>query len=325
MDRYIARFSTKMFAKCGNIVLVWTDSGEDKDFDFIPGANADHLKGAVDRLDFCPIFFEKDLSEKPATPPLAGTGSQTARVNQPLSSLPGNYGYTINWKRAAVDPLSTLQELFTFHAASEVQYLNMLEQFITEQITHAESMSGETEIGSILHFDYAKSILVRHDAHIQSVLCFLQSDLQEWEEATPQNQSPDGDLLSTLQTDLGYLSTRIHNIIELCEAGRSTIMSNTSIEENKRSNEQAALVADLTKATTRLTFIFLPISFVTSVFGMNFRQFGQGNLSIWLWVAITLPLLVLCIILVERGGYLKKFLGKVLKTLAENFDKFVCW
>ena len=306
-------------------MLVWTDSGKDKDFDFIPGANTDYMKGAIDRLDFCPIFFEKNLSEKSTAPPMAGTGSQTARVNQPLSSLPGNYGYTIEWKRAAADPLSTLQELFTFHAASEVQYLNMLEQFITEQITHAESMSGETEIGSILHFDYAKSILVRHDAHIQSILCSLQSNLQDWKQAAPQTQSLDGDLLSTLQTDLEYLSTRIHNIIKLCEAGRSTVMSNTSIEEDKRSDEQAALVANLTKATTRLTFIFLPISFVTSVFGMNFRQFGQGTLSIWLWVAITLPLLVLCIILVERGGYLKKSLGKVGKALRGTFDKYICW
>lgn len=256
---------------------------------------------------------------------MAGTGSQTARVNQPLSWLPGNYGYTIDWKRAAADPLSTLQELFTFHAASEVQYLNMLEQFITEQITRAESMSGETEIDSILHFDYAKSILVRHDAHIQSILCSLQSHLQDWKRAAPQAQSPDGDLVPTLQTDLEYLSTRIHNIIKLCEAGRSTIMSNTSIEEDKRSDEQAALVANLTKATTRLTFIFLPISFVTSVFGMNFKQFGQGPLSIWLWVAITLPLLVLCIILVERGGYLKRSLGKVGKALRGTFDKCICW
>ena len=306
-------------------MLVWTDSGEDKDFDFIPEANSDHLKGAVDRLDFCPIFFEKDLSEKPTAPPMAGTDSQTARVNQPLSSLPGNYGYTIDWRKAAAHPLSTIQELFTFHAASEVQYLNMLEQFITEQITYAENMSGQTEIGSILHFDYAKSILVRHDAHIQSILCSLQSNIQDWKEAAPQTQSLDGDLLSTLQTDLEYLSTRIHNIIKLCEAGRSTIMSNTSIEEDKRSDEQAALVANLTKATTRLTFIFLPISFVTSVFGMNFRQFGQGTLSIWLWVAITLPLLVLCIILVERGGYLKESLGKVGKALRETFDKCICW
>ena len=253
------------------------------------------------------------------------TGPQIARVNQPLSSLPGNYGHTIDWTKVGADPLSTVQELFTFHAASEVQYLNMLEQFVTEQIRHAESMSGETEIGSILHFDYAKSILVRHDAHIQSVLCALHSNLQDWKETAPQTQTLDGDLLSTLQTDLEYLSTRIHNIIELCEAGRSTIMSNTSIEENRRSDEQAALVTNLTKATTRLTFIFLPISFVTSVFGMNFRQFGQGALSIWLWVAIALPLLVLCIILVERGGYLKKSLGKVVKAFRGTFEKCMCW
>ena len=100
-------------------------------------------------------------------------------------------------------------------------------------------------------------------------------------------------------------------------------MSNASIDEAKHSNEQAVLVTGLTKATNRLTFIFLPISFLTSVFGMNFRQLGQGPLSIWLWVAIALPLLAVCIVLVERGSQLKAILRRSLRYLIDKAEQLL--
>ena len=68
---------------------------------------------------------------------------------------------------------------------------------------------------------------------------------------------------------------------------------------------EASLVTRLTKATNRVTFIFLPISFVTSVFGMNFKQLGQGTLPIWIWAVITVPLLIASIVTVERGHWIK--------------------
>ncbi len=296
-------------------MLVWTDSGQDIDFSFIPTPDTDRFKGAVDRFEFCPVFFEKDLCETSylSRPP---TNTQNPRLRQALASLPGSYGYTLDWKRAALDPTFAIQELFTFHAASELQYLNMLEQFVTDEISRAEAKQAGITMKSILHFDYARSILIRHAAHIQNLFGSLEICLKSWKQQAPQIHCCDEELKSTLQTDLDYLSTRIQNIITLCEAGRATIMSNASIEEAKRSNEQAILVTGLTKATNRLTFIFLPISFLTSVFGMNFRQLGQGTLSIWLWVAIALPLLASCIILVESGSQLKKFVKRCLTFLA---------
>ena len=162
----------------------------------------------------------------------------------------------------------------------------MLEDFVTDQISRAESKQVETDMSSILHFDYARSVPVRHDAYIQTLLGSIDTCLKSWKQQATQSQCCDEELRSTLQIDLDYISTRAQNIIKLCKAGRSTIMSNASVEEAKRSNEQAVLVTGLTKATNHLTFVFLPISFLTSVFGMNFRQLGQGTLSIWLWVAI---------------------------------------
>ena len=296
-------------------MLVWTDSGQDADFSFIPTPETDQFRSVADRFEFCPVFFEKDLSEKPnASRPL--TDIQNPRLRQALSSLPGNYGCTLDWTKAALDPMFAIQELFTFHAASELQYINMLEQLLTDQIGGAGSEDAGADMSSILHFDYARSILTRHKAHIQTLLGFLDTCLKDWKKwANPSHQCDEG-LTSMLRIDLEYLSTRVQNIIALCKAGKSTIMSNASIEEAKRSNEEAVLVTGLTKATNRLTFIFLPISFLTSLFGMNFRQFGQGTLSIWLWVAIALPLLACCIVLVESGSKLNIILRRVFRSLS---------
>lgn len=295
-------------------MIAWTDSGQDNDFTFVPTPNTNRFKGGVDRFEFCPVFFEKDLSEKPhlSQPP---TDAQNPRFRQALSSLPGNYGHTLDWTKAALNPMFAIQELFTFHAASELQYVNMLEQFATDQISRAESKQEGTDMSSILHFDYARSILIRHEAHIQNLLGSLDACLKGWKQHADDSNCWDEELGSTLRIDLDYLSTRIHNIITLCEAGRSTIMSNASIEEAKLSNDQAVLVTGLTKATTRLTFIFLPISFLTSIFGMNFRQLGQGTLSIWLWVAIALPLLACCVVLAEGGSYPKTILRRCLRIV----------
>lgn len=292
------------------VVLVWTDSGQDTNFDFVTAPNTKHFAGVADRLEFCPVFFEKGLlANAPICQSPGGHSNHEARTKQPLSSLPGNYGYTLDWAQAASNPLSAIQEVFTFHAAAELQYLNMLEKLINEQISESESPQEEADIGSILHFDYAKSILIRHHAHLQDLLEKLEIEFTRWNQSRPENQAVSRELLGTLKVDLVYLSNRLLTAISLCEVGRSTVMSNVSVQESKRSSHEASLVTGLTKATNRLTFIFLPLSFLTSVFGMNFRELGQGTLSILLWVIIALPLLAVCIVMVERGSYLRILAG----------------
>lgn len=305
-------------------MLVWTDSGDESSLDSIPAFTTGISQAAADRVAFCPVFFEKELSDNPPLYPPT-TGIQKLGARQPLSSLAGNNGHTLDWTKAAQGPLSVIEELFSFHTASELQYLNMLENIISEDIREAESKQEGTDISSILHFDYSRSILIRHKAHIETIVVSLDTGLKTWKQAgsRDQTQHQDEDMLLTLKADLNYLSNRMQNAISLCEAGRSTTLSNIAIEETKRSSREAVLVTGLTKATNRLTFIFLPISFVTSAFGMNFRQFGQGHLTIWLWVAITLPLLACCIVMVERGGYLRKLFLRWLRIMKEKMKKSV--
>ena len=140
-------------------MLTWTDAGQETGFSFIPTPDTDKFKRVVNRFDFCPVFFEKDLFEKPHLSRAPGN-TQSPPLKQALSSLPGSYGHTLDWTKAALDPIFAIEEIFMFHAASELQYLNMLEQFTTDLISRAESQRGQITMKSILHFDYARNILI---------------------------------------------------------------------------------------------------------------------------------------------------------------------
>lgn len=61
--------------------------------------------------------------------------------------------------------------------------------------------------------------------------------------------------------------------------------SKLSIEHSKRSIQQN----DRVKKLTQLAFIFIPLSFSTSAFGMNLEALGTGTASVWM-VAVTIVL-----------------------------------
>jgi hypothetical protein len=78
-------------------------------------------------------------------------------------------------------------------------------------------------------------------------------------------------------------------------------VSMLSVEESRISIQQAEKMARLTEIAT----FFIPLSFTTGFFGMNFSQFGQGVLSLWLYPVLSFALIVLVIVivwLVNGGG-----------------------
>ena len=98
----------------------------------------------------------------------------------------------------------------------------------------------------------------------------------------------------------------------MCDSAKATIMNLSTVFDSKQTAKESSLVTKLTKATNRITFIFLPISFVTSVFGMNLSQCDQGPVSITTWLAVALPLLGVCVLLTEGGtwvGFCTQALG----------------
>ena len=72
------------------------------------------------------------------------------------------------------------------------------------------------------------------------------------------------------------------------------IRTSAALAESRKATRQTEGLARL----TFLAFLFLPLSFTTSFFGMNFQELGaQNNLSIWAWVVVSVPLFIFALAL----------------------------
>jgi hypothetical protein len=297
-------------------VIVWSDAGQDSE---VPIPNTSNYTGSSGNIEHCPVFFENSLPQRRSTAIGLHDESKPRRTQQPLAVLPGRYGETMDWNTIPADPLIILQELFQFQAVAAGQYLNMLRRLITELITQTHPTGRDAPtMEDILHFEYTKTVLVRWSAHFKALQIRLDIHSAEDRNQTPEIRKRRQKTYALIQQDLKYLQDEAELLINLCDSGKSTIMGSFSVYASRRAASESTLVTKLTKATNRITLIFLPISLVTSIFGMNFRQFGQGPLSITLWVSVSLPLLLLCVIISEWGGCFLRFLKTKLFGRSSN-------
>ena len=63
--------------------------------------------------------------------------------------------------------------------------------------------------------------------------------------------------------------------------------------------ERSVLQAKSVNRLTKLAFVFIPLSFLTSFSGMNFKEFGEGTLSLWVF-AVAAAVLALALLLSPR-------------------------
>lgn len=283
-------------------MVVWSDAGDDRDL--LPFPDTPRFSRVFQTMEFCPVFFERSLKLNEGPRENYTNEGIFPHTTQPLAALPCRYGETLDWCKIGSDPLLILQEIFHFQSSAASQYLNMLRQLTTETISRIPPTGEELpSMADLLHFDYTKTVLSQWCAHFKVLIGCLDDDILKGAGASGQQDEREK-VQSTLRQDLKYLNDEGEALIALCESGKATIMSSFSVYESTRAAAESRLVTQLTKATNRITFIFLPISLVTSVFGMNFKQFGQGDLDITLWLAVTLPILAVCILINESGGWI---------------------
>jgi Mg2+ and Co2+ transporter CorA len=96
-----------------------------------------------------------------------------------------------------------------------------------------------------------------------------------------------------LKKDLDYSLARIEILDTKCNTITDTLLSTISILESQKSIEQSQQVNKL----TRLAFFYVPLSFISSVFGMNVKEI-QANPSIWVFfvTAIAFTFLSVCVV-----------------------------
>jgi len=288
-------------------VLIWTDGGgEDKDPD-LSFLFEEESQIPTLHPQLCPTVFNRP--KRNDTPESSHTPSIGARfkATQVFNSLHKAYGATLNSQLTRVDPFYAVSEVYSFAAAAENQFLNMMRKTLDKRIDGIlrEGLQSGASTPDALpertNLQYDRAILDTHSNHISNTIAFLKAaDDPIWFLPFKDQASDEGTAARiSLTHDFQHLHNQVIQLIYRCERAMDMVAHNASLMEAKRSNLQSEGLEKLTRLTTLVSLLYVPLSFVCSFFGMNFSAFGQGELSMWVWAAASAPVLLISLVFLK--------------------------
>ena len=285
-------------------------------------------------IQFAPnICFRETEKIQRETQPQGAQLAHKRRFRQSSSLLhTKSYGRFMSPALMKTDAFYALHEVFNFAACSESHFLNLMKSKL-ESETDLHSQEEHMQ-RSLLDLKHHKFILHEHIEQLQSAIAIIkQGGNSRWPRAKPIPDStrhlsaarsprdtkpqivlttlssatpapqPDTTMqpLTESESDLATqrllrdyecLLHRAQSLSDLYSEGMRDIRNNAMLAESRKAIEQARGVARL----TLLAYFFIPLSFTSSLFGMNFKELGT-HLSIWVWVAVSVPVFVVALIL----------------------------
>ncbi|KAH6715080.1 hypothetical protein BKA61DRAFT_345941 [Leptodontidium sp. MPI-SDFR-AT-0119] len=194
-------------------------------------------------------------------------------------------------------------DLRLLHSATALQentlsarYLSLLARMDTESRRAAEKHPIEYALpfGHILTNEFVKEFesWVRYLAN-ERVSSMLEQWLQEIAVAKRNTSLLESTAaVKALADDINVLEERGNALLKTLTDALTQHVGLLSIEASRESISESHRVNKLTYAA----FIFIPLSLITSVFGMNVSDLGSGPTPIWLPFAISAPLLAISIV-----------------------------
>jgi Mg2+ and Co2+ transporter CorA len=160
---------------------------------------------------------------------------------------------------------------------------------LDQQIKHIsfnELREPNIGVNSRLH-DYREDLFYLRD-HVSRAKDGLPKDLDSWFSTFTTRQLDyltdfmPGKTFARLLDDAEALSQFLMDSFQLLISSVSTQDAQTSLEQGKRGAR-----------LTQLAFIYVPLSFVTGIFGMNMKELNGSTLRLWVSVA-TLAVVIAC-------------------------------
>lgn len=283
-----------------------------------PGPWTSHIESKATALPI--IQHHHKMAFRTTTNRLDPNTNSSAELQQSTAILPLQYDSLVGLvdlsRRAAQDPLSMCIPLFAHAAFSEVQFLNLMESRIRMQIDAiAEGVSADA-LGT---FQYFSNILDRHAQQLTEstrAFCKLinQSNQrsngvraespmprsavppsigmhrQTSETETTRNigssNSENAFAAKNLWEDYEQLHIRCIELSRTCTQGINLAMNKAAIEESRKAIEQSERLKKLTLLAT----IFIPLTFSTSLFGMNIDLLGENGVRFWWFFVLCVPI-----------------------------------
>lgn len=128
-----------------------------------------------------------------------------------------------------------------------------------------------------------KALLDRAISYFIDTISFLQHPPREWHRG---NRSDE--LSKSAQTDLKALRDEAESLSKWCSESISVAMSTISITDAQRSLDETRRVQYI----TYLAFIFIPMTYIASCFGMNIQELKDPGSTLKLYFIIAVPFTV---------------------------------
>lgn len=267
-------------------------------------------------------------SSQPRTP--ANITTQKVLTSGPL--LPLEYESILALvdlrRRWSYEPSHALIPVFAYAAFSEAQLLNLMHDQIREEVN---ALAPEDWSGSISNLQFLLEILERHSSQLENCVKALDhlfdlatpngnnsfstrshpkvsrsstTSMRSLLDDKKRSNKPDSSF-STYQLsssgpfspkglidDYNELLQRSYTLCELCRNGIGITINKSMFLESRRAIEQNERLKKLTLLAT----FFIPLTFSTSVFGMNLRLLGQSDVDVWWFVVFSVPIIILAYI-----------------------------
>ncbi|KAK7419373.1 hypothetical protein QQX98_003325 [Neonectria punicea] len=219
------------------------------------------------------------------------------RLTEPLYHLHEELGKTLNPDLASKDPFYMLDEIFRLFAASEHQFLNLMKAKVESLAIFDEERSD-----NISELQTIKRLVDRHAEQLEDLLPIIRArGGSDWPRATveaemsvrsyqPQETAPDAtrEASERLTVMFQKIQRRTCAVSSLCQDSIAMLGNDTMMREAQKGMKQAEGVAKV----TLIAFVFVPLSFVTSFFGMNFVELDGNKLRLWIWFVVSTPILI---------------------------------
>ncbi|KAI0182111.1 hypothetical protein GGR52DRAFT_67797 [Hypoxylon sp. FL1284] len=247
--------------------------------------------------------FSIDSTTNTISKAAAPVGENHFRMHpyDPLSVYGG-----VNGARLLSRPFFAVASVLASAAVSWNQVLN----FIEEDIAKHQDVTDEETSSALAQVRFNAGVIQRFQGFIQLDLETIRDDswhamsishgfgnwnngnnLDEVEISLDKEQET---TFAELVRDYESLVTRCKSLTSRCESSSSILQSAIGLLESQESRRQSEEVNKVTK----LAFFFIPVSLVSSVFGMNVIEINPESVpSIWHFVVTSVLLLLLCVFL----------------------------
>ena len=142
---------------------------------------------------------------------------------------------------------------------------------------------------SLLNLNFIKALLNARTQGLAEVVSILRNrNALTWPRVSDYDAARQTAAL--LLADFEHLLKRAEELALRCDQGVRTLADSAFLMGARRSTELSLVVHRLTIIGT----IFIPLSFVCSMWGMNFQELDTGALPLWWWPVSPCPLSSFC-------------------------------